>query len=57
MKGEPLYRIANLERVWVLADMQPGRCGLARRDREGADPRGRAAAVGGASRAGRSSIR
>jgi RND family efflux transporter MFP subunit len=25
MKGELLYRIANLERVWVLADVQPGR--------------------------------
>jgi RND family efflux transporter MFP subunit len=24
MKGELLYRIANLERVWVLADIQPG---------------------------------
>ena len=24
MKGELLYRIANLERVWVLADLQPG---------------------------------
>jgi RND family efflux transporter MFP subunit len=24
MKGELLYRIANLERVWVVADVQPG---------------------------------
>ena len=24
MKGELLYRIANLERVWVLADVHPG---------------------------------
>jgi RND family efflux transporter MFP subunit len=24
MKGEVLYRIANLERVWVLADLNPG---------------------------------
>lgn len=24
MRGEPLYRIANLEHVWVLADVHPG---------------------------------
>ena len=24
MKGELLYRIANLKRVWVLADIYPG---------------------------------
>jgi len=24
LKGEPLYRIANLKRVWILADVQPG---------------------------------
>src|SRR5438045_1874211 len=28
MKGELLYRIANLERVWVLADLRPGAAAL-----------------------------
>src|SRR5439155_14188597 len=28
MKGELLYRIANLERVWVLADVHPGDAAL-----------------------------
>ncbi len=44
MKGELLYRIANLERVWVLADIQrgsealPGTIAMARIRTEGSPP-------------------
>ena len=57
MKGELLYRIANLERVWVLADVHAGDAALLRRHREARDPRGGPAAVGRARRAGSSAIR
>ena len=57
MKGELLYRIANLDHVWVLADMQRGQDALLGTIAASPNPRTGPAASGGPRRARHSAIR